>query len=113
VGSALTPGVIAMLSVVGLVGLLGGVAQLVGFFASMTYMMRLARRLPDAAMERQAYLYRWLLPVVYVAGLIVCGLGPLAAFVMYIIQIDTWRRRLRDLGRSVMIEDLRGAGRVG
>ena len=91
--------------VLGLIGLAAGLTQLVGFIASMNYMMHLARRVPDAEMERRAGMYRWLLPVIYVAGSIVC-VGPLVAFIMYLLQIDAWRRRMNDLGRAVMDEEL-------
>lgn len=95
----------ATFGVLALIGLAGAVAQLVGFIASMNYMMQLARRIPDAKMERQAERYRWLLPVIYVPGILACGLGPLVAFVMYLLQIDGWRRRMKDLGRGVLEEE--------
>jgi hypothetical protein len=104
-GPAVPAGMASAITYVAILGLLGGGAQLLGFIFSMNYMAHLSRRIPDAAMEKQAKMYRWLLPVIYVFGMVVC-VGPLAAFIMYVVQIDTWRRRLRDLTRAVMQDDV-------
>jgi hypothetical protein len=104
-GFVWTPGLIAALSVVGLVGVASLTMQLLGFIASMTYMMHLSRRLPDARLEKQAERYRWLLPVVCVGGIIMCMLGPLVAFIMYVVQIDGWRRRMGELVMTGQGED--------
>jgi hypothetical protein len=91
---------------------LANIAFLVAFVASLTYMIHLARRVPDAALQKRADLYRWLLPVIFVGGFLICGLGPLTAFIMYVLLIDEWRRRMGRLSESVLQEDLGGAGGV-
>jgi hypothetical protein len=85
---------------------LSNIAFLVGFISTMMYMLQLARRIPDARLKKRADLYCWLLPVIFIAGFPICGLGPLAAFVLYVILIDEWRRRLNKLNQSTLEEDL-------
>jgi hypothetical protein len=89
---------------------LSEIAFLVGFIATMLYMMHLARRLPDLKLKKTAELYTWLLPVVFIGGFLICGVGPLTAFVLYVLLIDAWRQRLSRLEGSVMEEDLRAGG---
>jgi hypothetical protein len=90
----------------GLAATVGFIAWIVGFVASMTYMSHLARRLPNASLHKRSKLYRWMLPVVGVFGYLLCGAGPLIAFVLYIVFIDEWRRSLSNLSKSVMQDDL-------
>ncbi len=92
-----------MLTVVGLAGLLGGIAQLVGFVATMNYMAHLSRRVPDAGLEVKAKRYRWMLPLIYVFG---CGIGAIVAFVLYFILLEEWRKRLKTLNDAVFMEDV-------
>ncbi len=77
-----------------------------GFIATMNYMSQLARRIPDAPLEVKSRRYRWLLPVVYVVGMLFCGVGPLAALIMYALLIDDWRRRLGRLEKAVLQDDV-------
>jgi hypothetical protein len=89
------------LSILLIVGILGLIAQLVGFIATMNYMAYLSRRVPDAAIEQKVKRYRWLFPVLYVFG---CGIGGIIAFVMYIILLEEWRKRLKNLGEASIFE---------
>lgn len=66
------------------------------FFAVMLYVKWLAMRVPDAEMMGRVKLYMWLLPVVAIPGCALCGLGPLAALIMYIILFDQVRGRLKE-----------------
>ncbi len=64
-------------------GLIGFVAWVVQYFASMLYLQWLAPRLPSARVFKRAKLLLWLGPVLYTVGLILLGLGPLIALVLY------------------------------
>ncbi|MFG0275285.1 MAG: hypothetical protein ACF8QF_09525 [Phycisphaerales bacterium] len=93
---------IVLLSIVG--GLAAAGAWALQFFASMRYIQWLAKRIPDQPMHRTAGLYMWLLPLVYVLGAICLGLGPLVAFILYLVLLDQLRRqisrtiRMREVG---------------
>lgn len=56
---------------------------LVQFYAVMSYTWRIAARIPDAGLIKRIRLYRWMLPVIFVVGMIFAGLGPLVATIMY------------------------------
>lgn len=68
----------------------------VAFFAVMLYVKWLAMRVPDADMMNRAKMFLWLLPVVAIPGCALCGLGVLAAFILYIILFDQVRGRLKE-----------------
>ena len=90
--------------------LLSGVAGTVQFFASVLYVRWLAPRLPDKALHEQTKTYLWLLPVIYVLGMICLGLGPLIAGVMYLLMLNTVRVRLQAiLKRIAFVDEVNGA----
>jgi hypothetical protein len=86
--------------------MMSGAAFLMGFISTMMYMTQLARRVPDMGLKKRADIYSWLLPVIFIVGFPLLGLGPIAAFILYAFLIDDWRRRLKKLDQSVMAEDL-------
>jgi predicted Zn-ribbon and HTH transcriptional regulator len=67
------------------------VAFVVQFIAVMNYLAWLAKRIPDANIESRSLRYRWLLPVIYVVGMIAI-IGPLIALVMYWNLLDRFRK---------------------
>lgn len=77
----------------GVVGLVSLVAWAVQFFAAMLYLRWLARRIPDYKLESDAKRFMWLGPVLYIPGscLIV---GPLIAFILYLIMLNTLRKHV-------------------
>jgi hypothetical protein len=75
--------------------LVGMVAMAVHFFASMLYLRWLAPRFPDWKLFKDAKRFMWLGPLLYTVGTIACGLGPLAALILYCIMFSTVRRRLK------------------
>lgn len=77
----------------------------VAFFAQMIYVRGLGERVPDAWIIRQAKLLLWLGPVLVTVGLVLLGLGPLIALVMYWNLLDRLRKQVKRVRRSVLSED--------
>jgi hypothetical protein len=74
-----------------------GIAGVVQFFASVLYVRWLAPRIPDVALYEKTRKYMWLLPLIYILGMICLGLGPLIAMVMYLLMLNTVSARLGDI----------------
>lgn len=91
------PGFWTALILVLAVSLIGLAAWLVQFIATMRYSQWLAPRLPNEKLHNRAKLYIWLLPVIYLVGLCLVGLGPLVAMVLYILFFNTIRSNLADI----------------
>ena len=62
-----------------------------------TYLAWLAKRIPDAAMQKRAKLVRWLCPVLSTVGILLIGLGPLIALILYWNLIDKFRKAFKRL----------------
>lgn len=74
-----------------------GFAAWVGqFFAVLTYLRWLARRIPDDVLDRRCEAYAWLLPVVFVFGLLVL-IGPLVAVTLYWLLLNRVQRQVRSI----------------
>lgn len=71
------------------------VAWVVQFFAAMMYVRWLARRIPDQKLHTQAKRFMWLGPLLQTVGLLLLGLGPLIALVMYWNMLDKLRKHLK------------------
>jgi len=91
-----SPGFVAIT----LIGLLHLAAYLTGYIATMVYFRTLAARLKDPTLDARAKMMLWLGPLLYTVGAIFCGLGPLAASIIYIYLIDRIRTKLKALERS-------------
>ncbi len=89
-GLAAAIGVLIMI-----VGFVSFAAWIMGFFGIMRYTDWMARRIPDQFVIARVKLYIWLLPVIAVVGLVVFGLGPLIALVMYWNLLDRMRKHLK------------------
>lgn len=79
---------------------LGAVSTLVWlgtYVVHAIYLAWLAKRIPDAAMHKRARLLMWLCPVLSTVGLILIGLGPLIALVLYWNLIDRFRKAFKRL----------------
>lgn len=81
-----------------------GIAGFVQFFASVLYVRWLAPRIPDLKLYEQTRLYLWLLPLIYVVGMICLGLGPLVAGIMYLLMLNTVRLRLQTIMRLPQVD---------
>lgn len=62
-------------------------AWVVSFFASMIYIRWLAKRIPNEHVDRAAKRLMWLGPLLMVVGAFCLMLGPLVAFILYIMLI--------------------------
>lgn len=91
-GSDLLAGIVLLL-----IGLISGLAGIVAFFAQMLYVRWLAPRLPNAAVYKRAKTLMWLGPVLYTVGLLLLGLGPLIALVLYWNMLDKVRKDLKQI----------------
>jgi hypothetical protein len=89
--------------------LLGYIAFAVQFFAMMNYTIWLAKRVPDAWIIKRATTYRWLLPVLSTVGVLLVGLGPLIAMVLYWNLLDRMRKHLKAIAATGKPADLPGA----
>ena len=63
------------------------VAWIVSFFASMVYIRWLAKRIPNERVDRAAKRLMWLGPLLMTVGMFCLMIGPLVAFILYIILI--------------------------
>ncbi len=93
--SVLSPGLGASLIINVLLGLLGAVMWAVQFFAMMRYTRWLGQRVPDVHVVKTATRYMWVLPLLTTFGLLLFGLGPLLALVMYWNLLDRMRKHLK------------------
>lgn len=72
-----------------------GFAAWVGqFFAVLAYVRWLARRIPDEVIDRRCQTYAWLLPLVFVFGLLVL-VGPLVAVTLYWLLLNRVQKQVR------------------
>lgn len=90
-------GALPIVMISGALALLGYIAFAVQFFAMMNYTMWLARRVPDQWIVKRATTYRWLLPVLSTVGVLLIGLGPLIALVLYWNLLDRMRKHLKSI----------------
>jgi Zn finger protein HypA/HybF involved in hydrogenase expression len=79
------------MAVVLLSSIAGTGAFMFRFFSSMLYLRSVARRFPDAKLYRLATHFMWLGPVLVVSTIVTCGLGYLAAHVVYLIILERTR----------------------
>jgi len=73
----------SMGTLVNMLTLVALVTHAVSFFFEMLYIRSLAPRFPSPRLHQRANLYMWLLPLVFVVGMVVC-IGPLVAIIMYL-----------------------------
>jgi hypothetical protein len=88
-------GTVHVLSLV--IGVVGLVATLVQYFASMLYIAWIGPRLPSLRVVKRARTMLWLGPVLYTVGLLLFGLGPLIALVLYYKLLEWIRKDLRSI----------------
>jgi hypothetical protein len=67
------------------------IAWIVQVVAILRYTRLLARRIPDALIERRTKTYLWRLPLLCTLGILFCGLGPLIAVAMYCLLLNRLR----------------------
>jgi hypothetical protein len=103
-----SPGVAAwgVLSLV--VSLAGFAAWAVQFFSVMRYTRWLATRVPDAWVIRRTGRYMWLLPLLYTVGILLVGLGPLIALVLYWNLLHRMRKHLLSIEQGAGPVELKG-----
>ena len=67
------------------------IAWIVQLVAILRYTRLMARRIPDAVIERRTKTYLWRLPLLCTVGLLLCGLGPLIAVTLYCLLLNRLR----------------------
>jgi hypothetical protein len=82
-------------ALVAVAGILAFLAGIIGYFAQVLYVRWLARRLPNPKVEKRAGKLLWLGPVLYTFGLLLIGLGPLIALVLYWNMLEWVRKDLK------------------
>jgi len=107
-GTSFTGPTIGAGAAVMILGVVGLIANIVRYVSVMTYLAKIAARIPNEKLQKSARRFRWLGPVLVFPGVFLCGIGPLAAYVLYIGIIDTARKSLRNVVRE--IEGDAGAG---
>jgi len=75
-------------------GILGLGLIITRFFASMLYLRGIVRRMPDPEFEGHVKRFTWMGPLLYTVGLILCGLGPLIAFIINWVIVHKTRQSL-------------------
>lgn len=78
-------------------GIVGLAATLVQFFASMLYIAWIGPRLPSLRVVKRARTMLWLGPLLYTVGLLLFGLGPLIALILYYNLLEWIRKDLRSI----------------
>lgn len=87
--------------------------SLAAYFAQMLYVAWLARRVPDDWMERRSRLLLWLGPILSTVGIVLLGLGPLIALVLYWNLLDRLRKALKGIRADQATTAIGTAGGVG
>ncbi len=91
----------SFLSLLGILNILLTIAAMaawaVQFFAMMRYVRWMARRVPDQYVVQRTEKYMWLLPVLTTVGVVLIGLGPLIALIMYWNLLDRMRKHLKSI----------------
>jgi hypothetical protein len=90
-----TAGGTVVLGIAAIASIVGVLAWSVQYFASMLYVRWLAHRIPNEKTRRRAKLLLWLGPVLLTFGLLLIGLGPLIALVLYWNLLDQVRKDLK------------------
>jgi hypothetical protein len=85
------------LLLMGALGLVGVVAWAVQYFAMMRYVRWLAGRVPDAFIVARTKRYMWLLPVLTTVGVLLLGIGPLIALVLYWNLLNRLRKHVKSI----------------
>lgn len=71
------------------------VVSVVRFFAAMMYLRWMAPRIPSVEIDARARQLMWLGPLLLTVGLLLCGLGPLIALVLYWLLLNWVRLALK------------------
>jgi hypothetical protein len=97
-GGTMDPGLKSILT--GIVSLLSMIAWAVQFFAMMLYTRWLGSRVPDHWIIKRTKTYMWLLPLLTTVGVVLVGLGPIIALVLYWNLLDRMRKHLKSIESS-------------
>lgn len=81
-------------------GIVSVIAWAVLFFAVMRYTRWVAGRVPDQWIVRRTKTYMWLLPVLNTLGILLIGLGPIIALVLYWNLLDRLRKHTKSIVAS-------------
>jgi hypothetical protein len=73
------------------------VAQILVSVSSMMYLRTIAPRVPSVQLERFCKMLAWLGPLLSTVGILLCGLGPIAALIMTIVAIEMLRGPVRTI----------------
>jgi hypothetical protein len=80
--------------------IVGCVLLAVKFFAVMQHTRWLASRVPDPYIVNRTRTYMWQLPVLSTVGIVLIGLGPLIALIMYWNLLDRLRKHMKALSAT-------------
>jgi hypothetical protein len=84
------------------------ILMMVQMIAVMRCIEWLALRVPDHYIIKRARRYPWQLPMVAIFGLLLLGLGPLLALVMYWNLLDRLRKHLKSILKTGVPAQLKG-----
>jgi predicted RNA-binding Zn-ribbon protein involved in translation (DUF1610 family) len=62
-------------------------AKLLSFFVGLLVLGSIAARIPDPGLARTFRRMLWLIPLLATVGIVACGLGPIAAIVLYAVGL--------------------------
>ena len=88
------------------IGLLTMGASIAQFFASLLYIRWIARRMQDARLVSRSSMYLWLLPVIYIGGFCVLGIGPIVTMILYLLMLNDVRKGIN----ATIAQQTRGEG---
>jgi len=83
------------------IALIGVVVSVVRFFAAMVYIKWMAPLMRNKKVYNRAKLLMWLGPVLMTVGILLLGLGPLIALVLYWNMLDWIRKDLKSIRQHI------------
>lgn len=91
IGALMSTVMAITMSGISIISLIAGLFQ---FFASLLYVKWLATRMHDRKLADAAARNLWLLPLIYILGLCLLGLGPLIAIILYLVMLNELRTKI-------------------
>ncbi len=94
-GALTAPTTTAVSTTIVVLSVVAAVTSIVRFFAAMMYLRWMAPRIPSVEIDGRARQLMWLGPLLMTFGILLCGLGPLVAVVLYWLLINWVRMALK------------------
>ncbi len=87
------PGMALFFALAGLASLASFGAHALWFVCTMLYIRWIADRIPDQTIAKEAMIYIWLLPVLYVVFFLCLCIGPVISYILFaVLVLRLWRR---------------------